>query len=148
VVAGDFNASRDHRPFRDLLAAGFRDYADSSPHRSWPGFTWPASREDAARHAPGSCAGLTDRHGAHGPRHTSAPVLITTVCWPPLSSPRNPMNSLLGHLLNWPPAVSLAQRPPSQGIPVGAPLDNVIHAVIEAKGVPQIQRGAAVSLPS
>jgi len=43
VVAGDFNASRDHRPFRDLLAAGFRDCADSSPHRSWPGFTWPAA---------------------------------------------------------------------------------------------------------
>ena len=43
VVAGDFNASRDHRPFRDLLAAGFRDCADSGPHRSWPGFTWPAA---------------------------------------------------------------------------------------------------------
>ena len=43
VVAGDFNASRDHRPFRDLLAAGFLDCADSSPHRSWPGFTWPAA---------------------------------------------------------------------------------------------------------
>jgi len=43
VVAGDFNASRDHRPFRDLLAAGFLDCADSSPHRSWPGFTWPTS---------------------------------------------------------------------------------------------------------
>jgi endonuclease/exonuclease/phosphatase (EEP) superfamily protein YafD len=43
VVAGDFNASRDHRPFRDLLAAGFLDCADSSPRRSWPGFTWPAT---------------------------------------------------------------------------------------------------------
>ena len=42
VVAGDFNASRDHRPFRDLLAAGFLDCADSSKSRSWPGFTWPA----------------------------------------------------------------------------------------------------------
>ena len=42
VVAGDFNASRDHRPFRDLLAAGFLDCADSSQSRSWPGFTWPA----------------------------------------------------------------------------------------------------------
>ena len=42
VVAGDFNASRDHRPFRDLLAAGFRDCADTSQRRSWPGFTWPA----------------------------------------------------------------------------------------------------------
>lgn len=41
VVAGDFNASRDHRPFRDLLAAGFLDCADSGQNRSWPGFTWP-----------------------------------------------------------------------------------------------------------
>ena len=44
VVAGDFNASRDHRPFRDLLAAGFLDCADSSQSRSWPGFTWPTAR--------------------------------------------------------------------------------------------------------
>ena len=43
VVAGDFNASRDHRPFRDLLAAGFRDCADSGQRRSWPGFTWPTA---------------------------------------------------------------------------------------------------------
>jgi endonuclease/exonuclease/phosphatase family metal-dependent hydrolase len=43
VAAGDFNASRDHRPFRDLLAAGFRDCADSSHSRSWPGFTWPTA---------------------------------------------------------------------------------------------------------
>ena len=43
VVAGDFNASRDHRPFRDLLAAGFLDCADSSQRRSWPGFTWPTA---------------------------------------------------------------------------------------------------------
>ena len=43
VVAGDFNASRDHRPFRDLLAAGFLDCADSSQSRSWPRFTWPTA---------------------------------------------------------------------------------------------------------
>jgi endonuclease/exonuclease/phosphatase (EEP) superfamily protein YafD len=43
VVAGDFNASRDHRPLRDLLVAGFRDCADSGQSRSWPGFTWPAA---------------------------------------------------------------------------------------------------------
>jgi len=42
VVAGDFNASRDHRPFRDLLAAGFLDCADVAQKRPWPGFTWPA----------------------------------------------------------------------------------------------------------
>ncbi len=42
VVAGDFNATRDHRPFRDLLAAGFVDCAEASQNRSWPGFTWPA----------------------------------------------------------------------------------------------------------
>ncbi len=44
VVAGDFNASRDHRPFRDLLAAGFLDCADAAMSRPWPGFTWPAGR--------------------------------------------------------------------------------------------------------
>jgi endonuclease/exonuclease/phosphatase (EEP) superfamily protein YafD len=44
VVAGDFNASRDHRPFRDLLAAGFADCADVAAQRPWPGFTWPANR--------------------------------------------------------------------------------------------------------
>jgi len=43
VVAGDFNATRDHGPFRELLAAGFLDCADASQNRSWPGFTWPAS---------------------------------------------------------------------------------------------------------
>jgi endonuclease/exonuclease/phosphatase family metal-dependent hydrolase len=42
VVAGDFNATRDHGPFRELLAAGFLDCADSSQSRSWPGFTWPS----------------------------------------------------------------------------------------------------------
>jgi endonuclease/exonuclease/phosphatase (EEP) superfamily protein YafD len=41
LVAGDFNASRDHRRFRDLLAAGLQDCADSAHSRSWPGFTWP-----------------------------------------------------------------------------------------------------------
>lgn len=43
VVLGDFNASRDHQPFRDLLAAGLVDCADAAQHRAWPGFTWPAS---------------------------------------------------------------------------------------------------------
>ena len=44
VVAGDFNATRDHRPFRDLLDAGFLDCADAARRRPWPGFTWPAGR--------------------------------------------------------------------------------------------------------
>ena len=43
VVMGDFNASRDHQPFRNLLAAGFLDCADAAQHRTWPGFTWPVS---------------------------------------------------------------------------------------------------------
>jgi endonuclease/exonuclease/phosphatase (EEP) superfamily protein YafD len=42
VVAGDFNATRDHQPFRELLTAGFVDCADASQKRSWPGFTWPS----------------------------------------------------------------------------------------------------------
>jgi endonuclease/exonuclease/phosphatase (EEP) superfamily protein YafD len=44
VVAGDFNATRDHRPFRNLLAAGFLDCADAARRRPWPGFTWPTGR--------------------------------------------------------------------------------------------------------
>jgi endonuclease/exonuclease/phosphatase (EEP) superfamily protein YafD len=44
IVAGDFNASRDHRPFRELLATGFLDCADAARRRPWPGFTWPAGR--------------------------------------------------------------------------------------------------------
>lgn len=43
VVAGDFNASRDHQPFRDLLALGFLDCADAAQRRPWPGFTWPTT---------------------------------------------------------------------------------------------------------
>jgi endonuclease/exonuclease/phosphatase (EEP) superfamily protein YafD len=42
IVAGDFNASRDHRPFRDILAAGFADCGDAARDRPWPGFTWPS----------------------------------------------------------------------------------------------------------
>jgi endonuclease/exonuclease/phosphatase (EEP) superfamily protein YafD len=44
IVAGDFNASRDHGAFRRLLAAQFMDSADAAQHRRWPGFTWPANR--------------------------------------------------------------------------------------------------------
>jgi endonuclease/exonuclease/phosphatase family metal-dependent hydrolase len=43
VVAGDFNASRDHQPFRDVLARGFLDCADAAQRRPWPGFTWPTN---------------------------------------------------------------------------------------------------------
>jgi endonuclease/exonuclease/phosphatase (EEP) superfamily protein YafD len=43
VVAGDFNATRDHRPFRGLLTAGFLDCADAARSRPWPGFTWPVA---------------------------------------------------------------------------------------------------------
>lgn len=44
LAAGDFNASRDHGPFRALLRSGFVDCADAARRRSWPGFTWPADR--------------------------------------------------------------------------------------------------------
>lgn len=44
IVAGDFNATRDHGAFRRLLAAQFIDCADAAQHRPWPGFTWPANR--------------------------------------------------------------------------------------------------------
>jgi endonuclease/exonuclease/phosphatase family metal-dependent hydrolase len=44
LVAGDFNATRDHRAFRRLLAADLADCADAARNRRWPGFTWPANR--------------------------------------------------------------------------------------------------------
>ena len=44
LVAGDFNATRDHRPFRQLLAEGFVDCADAARRRRWPAFTWPSTR--------------------------------------------------------------------------------------------------------
>ena len=46
VVAGDFNASQDHKPFRDLLnGAGLVDAtAEAGLGHGWPAFTWPADR--------------------------------------------------------------------------------------------------------
>jgi endonuclease/exonuclease/phosphatase (EEP) superfamily protein YafD len=44
VVAGDFNATRDHAPFRRLLDAGVVDAADAEGLTAWPGMTWPADR--------------------------------------------------------------------------------------------------------
>ncbi len=44
LVAGDFNASRDHSSFRQFPDAGFLDCADAAGKRSWPGFTWPSAR--------------------------------------------------------------------------------------------------------
>jgi endonuclease/exonuclease/phosphatase (EEP) superfamily protein YafD len=45
IVAGDFNATRDHRVFRKILAPRFADCLDVAKRRSWPGFTWPANRK-------------------------------------------------------------------------------------------------------
>jgi endonuclease/exonuclease/phosphatase (EEP) superfamily protein YafD len=43
LLIGDFNATRDMREFRQLLAAQFADCADAAAVRQWPGFTWPAN---------------------------------------------------------------------------------------------------------
>lgn len=42
VLAGDFNATLDHLPMRDLLASGYRDAADVTGHGL--AATWPQSR--------------------------------------------------------------------------------------------------------
>ena len=85
VLMGDFNASRDHQPFRDLLAAGFVDCADAAQHRTWPGFTWPASWDLYSdrdgprfpdRRAPALMRldhVLVSRAGQHGPRGAPGP---------------------------------------------------------------------------
>ncbi|MDF5755724.1 endonuclease/exonuclease/phosphatase family protein [Spongiactinospora sp. TRM90649] len=39
VLAGDFNATLDHAPMRDLVASGYRDAADVTGHGLTP--TWP-----------------------------------------------------------------------------------------------------------
>lgn len=44
LLAGDFNATRDHRPFRDLLATGYTDCSDAARWRRWPAATWPSGR--------------------------------------------------------------------------------------------------------
>jgi endonuclease/exonuclease/phosphatase (EEP) superfamily protein YafD len=41
IMLGDFNASRDHSAFRDVLAAGLTDSADAAATVARPGFTWP-----------------------------------------------------------------------------------------------------------
>lgn len=44
LIVGDFNATRDHRVFRRLLAAGCLDCADAARQRRWPALTWPSGR--------------------------------------------------------------------------------------------------------
>jgi endonuclease/exonuclease/phosphatase (EEP) superfamily protein YafD len=43
LLIGDFNATRDLRPFRQLLDAGFADSSDIARRRPWPGLTFPAN---------------------------------------------------------------------------------------------------------
>lgn len=42
IIAGDFNATFDHRPFRDVLATGYRDAAEQAGSGFLP--TYPANR--------------------------------------------------------------------------------------------------------
>jgi endonuclease/exonuclease/phosphatase (EEP) superfamily protein YafD len=44
LMLGDFNASRDHGPFRQLLGTGLVDAADAVRMLPWQGVTWPANR--------------------------------------------------------------------------------------------------------
>jgi endonuclease/exonuclease/phosphatase (EEP) superfamily protein YafD len=41
VMLGDFNASRDHAPFRALLRTGLVDAAEAVRMTPWSGVTWP-----------------------------------------------------------------------------------------------------------
>jgi endonuclease/exonuclease/phosphatase (EEP) superfamily protein YafD len=44
VMLGDFNASRDHAPFRTLLGTGLVDAAEAVRLPPWKAVTWPADR--------------------------------------------------------------------------------------------------------
>lgn len=46
IVLGDFNATRDHHGFRELLRTGLIDAADAVG-LPWTGFTWPADHPRA-----------------------------------------------------------------------------------------------------
>ena len=47
LMLGDFNASRDHRPFRRLLDTGLVDAAETMRTPPWRGVTWPANKRRA-----------------------------------------------------------------------------------------------------
>jgi endonuclease/exonuclease/phosphatase (EEP) superfamily protein YafD len=44
IMLGDFNASRDHGPFRALADGPLLDAADAAVRTPWQGQTWPADR--------------------------------------------------------------------------------------------------------
>jgi endonuclease/exonuclease/phosphatase (EEP) superfamily protein YafD len=44
LMLGDFNATRDHRPFRQLLDTGLVDAAETVRTLPWQGVTWPANK--------------------------------------------------------------------------------------------------------
>jgi endonuclease/exonuclease/phosphatase (EEP) superfamily protein YafD len=44
LMLGDFNASRDHGPFRELLGTGLVDGAETVRTPPWRGATWPANK--------------------------------------------------------------------------------------------------------
>jgi endonuclease/exonuclease/phosphatase (EEP) superfamily protein YafD len=44
LMLGDFNATRDHRPFRRLLETGLVDGAETVRTAPWHGVTWPANK--------------------------------------------------------------------------------------------------------
>jgi endonuclease/exonuclease/phosphatase (EEP) superfamily protein YafD len=45
IVVGDFNATRDHALFRNLLAPGLRDALDTASDAPWLGYTFPTDRD-------------------------------------------------------------------------------------------------------
>lgn len=45
VMLGDFNATRDHRPFRRVVETGLVDAAETVRVLPWRGVTWPANRQ-------------------------------------------------------------------------------------------------------
>lgn len=44
LMLGDFNATRDHQPFRQLIETGLVDAAESVRMPPWQGVTWPANK--------------------------------------------------------------------------------------------------------
>ena len=117
LVAGDFNAARDHRPFRELLVAG-GGLRGRQPEPVLARVHVAGRRPGATCHAPGSRAGFPDGHRADDPGQTESPAPTIVVSWPPSSSHRKP-DRYLRRAVTATPRRPRQASPPAGGVAPG-----------------------------
>ena len=86
VVAGDFNATRDHKQFRDILDTGFEDAADPGRRRVAADVSGqPTAHPAARRHRPRPRPGR--RSWPPMSTASTSPTPTTPASWPTLMVP-------------------------------------------------------------